>query len=190
MDQAGNQATASITVTRETPNQAPVVDAGVDQSFALPQTATLHGSASDDGLPQGSTLVTSWSVVAGPGTVTFDDSNNINTVASFSLAGTYVLRLSADDGLGTSSDDVTITVQPQNQPPTVTAGPDQTIALPHAATLNGSATDDELPDGSSLSVAWSQVSGPGTVTFAEAYLTNTTAIFNEPGVYVLRLIGE
>jgi len=187
VDQAGNQATASITVTRETPNQPPVVNAGLDQNLALPQTAPLHGTASDDGLPQGSTLVTSWSMIAGPGTVDFADPNGLNTIASFSLAGTYVLRLSADDGVLSNNDDLTITVQPQNQPPTVNAGPDQTIALPHAATLNGSATDDGLPDASSLTVAWSQVSGPGTATFAEAYLANTTAIFSEPGVYMLKL---
>jgi len=189
-DQAGNEATASINVTRETPNQPPVVDAGVDQNIALPQTATLHGSASDDGLPEGSTLVTSWSMIAGPGSVNFDDSNSLITISSFSSAGTYVLRLTSDDGLLSSSDDLTITVQPENQPPTVTAGPDQTIALPHVATLNGSATDDQLPQDSSLTVAWNQVSGPGTVTFAEAYLTNTTATFSEPGTYVLRLTAS
>jgi hypothetical protein len=187
VDQAGNQATASITVTRETPNQPPVVNAGLDQNLALPQTATLHGTASDDGLPQGSTLVTQWTMIGGPGTVDFADASDLDTIASFSSAGTYVLRLSADDGVLSNSDDLTVTVQPQNQPPTVNAGPDQTIALPHAATLNGSATDDGLPDGSSLTVAWSQVSGPGTAVFAEAYLTNTTALFNEPGTYVLRL---
>jgi len=190
VDRAGNRATATITVTRENPNQPPVVDAGSDQNLALPQTATLHGTASDDGLPQGSTLVSSWSMIAGPGTVSFDDATNLNAIATFSSAGTYVLRLSADDGLLSTSDDLTVTVQPQNQPPTVTAGPDQTIALPHSATLNGSATDDQLPQVSSLTVAWTQVSGPGTATFAEAYLTNTTATFSEPGIYVLRLAAS
>ena len=187
VDGAGNQSTASITVTRETPNAQPSVNAGSDQTFALPQTAALHGTASDDGLPQGSSLTTTWTMVSGPGTVTFANPNALDTNASFSSPGTYVLRLTADDSILTNSEDVTITVEPQNQPPTVVAGPDQTIALPHAATLNGSATDDGLPAASVLVTAWTQVSGPGTATFAEAYLTDTTATFSEPGTYVLRL---
>ncbi|MGH9871912.1 MAG: PKD domain-containing protein, partial [Pyrinomonadaceae bacterium] len=187
VDHAGNQTTASITVTRETPNQSPAVNAGADQTFALPQTATLHGTATDDGLPQGSALLTNWSAIGGPGTVTFDDPNALDTSASFISAGTYVLRLTVDDGALSTSDDLTVTVQPQNQPPTVVAGPDQVLALPHSATLNGSATDDGLPDASILAVAWSQVSGPGTATFAETYLTNTLATFSAPGTYVLRL---
>ena len=35
-------------------------------------------------------------------------------------------------------------------------------------------------------VAWSQVSGPGVVTFANAALADTTAVFSAPGAYVLR----
>src|SRR5207302_341229 len=169
VDQAGNQATASITVTRQSPtNLAPTVDAGPDQTLTLPQTASLHGSATDDGLPSGSTLTTTWTKVTGPGTVTFVNANALNTTASFSLAGTYVLRLTASDTALSTTDDITITVQPQNQPPTVSSGPDQMIALPHTAILNGTVTDDGLPAGSTVTSTWSQVSGPGTVNFEDA----------------------
>ena len=47
----------------------------------------------------------------------------------------------------------------------VDAGPDQTLALPASANLNGVVTDDGLPAGSILSTSWSKVTGPGTVTF-------------------------
>jgi hypothetical protein len=53
-----------------------------------------------------------------------------------------------------------------DQPPTVNAGPDQTITLPGTAGLGGTVSDDGLPAGSTVSVTWSQVSGTGTVTFA------------------------
>jgi hypothetical protein len=75
----------------------------------------------------------------------------------------------------------------QNQPPTVNAGPDQTIILPAHAVLSGTVSDDGLPAGSIPTTVWSQVSGPGIVTFADPTVPVTTAAFSAPGVYVLRL---
>jgi RHS repeat-associated protein len=189
VDQAGNQATTSVTVNRQAPvNHVPTVNAGSDQDhITLPQTAALHGTATDDGLPEGSTLTTTWTMVSGEGTVTFADELALNTTATFSSAGTYVLRLTASDSVLSDKDEITITVQPQNQPPTVTAGATQTIALPRIASLNGTVTDDGLPTGGTLSIAWSQVSGPGTVTFEDPTKAETTAAFSLPGTYVLKL---
>jgi RHS repeat-associated protein len=168
-------------------NQAPTVNAGADQTITLPANATLNGTASDDGLPSGSTLTTTWSKVSGPGAVSFADAAQLATTASFAAAGAYVLRLTATDGALSSSDDMTVTVIPPNQAPTVNAGLDQTISLPASATLNGTATDDGLPAGSTLVVTWSKVSGPGTVTFANPAQAATTASFTAAGTYVLRL---
>jgi hypothetical protein len=50
--------------------------------------------------------------VSGPGTVTFGDANALSTSASFSIDGTYVLRLTANDNALSTTDDVTITVNP------------------------------------------------------------------------------
>ncbi|HYJ88276.1 MAG TPA: hypothetical protein VEW46_19585, partial [Pyrinomonadaceae bacterium] len=187
LDGAGNETTATINVTREAENSAPAVDAGPDQTLVLPQTASLHGAASDDGSPTGSSLSTTWTIVSNPGSVSFTAANSLNTIASFGASGTYVLRLTASDGELSTSDDINITVQPQNQPPTVSAGQNQTIALPRMATLNGTATDDGLPAGSTLTSLWSQVSGPGTTTFEDPLLSETVASFSAPGVYILRL---
>ena len=93
-----------------TPNAAPAVDAGPDQSVTLPATATLAGSVNDDGLPAGSVLTAVWSAVSGPGTVTFADANAARTSVSFSAAGDYVLRLTGSDGELSSSDTVAVTV--------------------------------------------------------------------------------
>jgi hypothetical protein len=49
--------------------------------------------------------------VSGPGTVTFANPGAIDTTASFSAAGTYVLRLSASDGERSASDDVEVSVK-------------------------------------------------------------------------------
>ena len=68
-------------------NQAPVVNAGADQKVTLPAAASLGGTASDDGLPNPpGTLATTWSVVSGPGTVTFGNANLPSTTANFGAA--------------------------------------------------------------------------------------------------------
>ena len=363
--------------TSPTANAAPTVEAGADQSVTLPATASLSGTAADDGLPAGSPLTTTWSQVSGPGTVTFGNATQTATTAAFSTAGSYVLRLTASDGdlsatdtltvtvtdapppggtvstvvvrPGTGSDDAeeapsgsvaltsgdlelvtdgssvqtvglrfpgvavprgatitsafvqlqvdevstdvaAMTVRGQaadnpttfttasrnvstrpvtaasvawspatwptvgergtaqrtpdlrtlvqelvtrggwasgnamafvftgsgrrtaeafesgavlgpslsvswttggagqaNAAPSVDAGPDASVTRPAAATLSGSAVDDGLPTGSSVSTTWSQVSGPGTTTFADAGAPATTATFSAAGSYVLRL---
>jgi hypothetical protein len=90
-------------------NSAPAVEAGPDQAITSPAAAVLGGSASDDGLPEGA-LSLAWEKVSGPGEVTFVDSAAESTSASFSTAGTYVLQLTASDGLSSSSDSLTVTV--------------------------------------------------------------------------------
>ncbi len=102
-----------------------------------------------------------WTQVSGPGTATFAEAYLTNTTATFSEPGIYVLRLAASDSELTSVSELTITVQPENQAPTVSAGPDQIVAVPAAALLNGSVADDGWPAGSSLTETWTVVSGPG-----------------------------
>src|SRR5690606_643704 len=109
----------------------------------------------------------------------------------FSQAGTYVLRLSANDGSITSSDTMTVVVNApvSNSPPVVNAGADQSLPVGVPVNLSGTVTDDGLP-GSAITTQWSRVSGPGTVTFGNAAARNTTAQFSAPGTYVLRLTAS
>jgi hypothetical protein len=92
-------------------NVAPSVNAGPDRTVTLPASASLDGTVTDDGRPAPPAAVTStWSKVSGPGTVTFAAPSAVDTTASFSAAGTYVLRLLADDSAATAADTVTVTV--------------------------------------------------------------------------------
>src|SRR5439155_327627 len=171
-------------------NQAPTVNAGPDQTITQPSGAVLSGTATDDDLPTGSTLTVTWTQLSGPGSVSFGDIRAIHTPATFSTAGTYILRITASDTALTSSDDVVITVNlpaVTNQPPVVNAGSDQTITLPASATLSGTAADDGLPTGSTVSVTWSKSSGLGTVTFGNPAALSTNATFSVAGTYVLQL---
>ena len=84
--------------------------------------------------------------------------------------------------------DIELDAAAVNQSPTVNAGADQTITLPAGANLNGSASDDGLPNPpAALTVAWSLVSGPGTASFGNTSTAVTTVSFSQDGVYVLRL---
>jgi len=176
-------------------NQPPVVDAGSNQTITLPASANLSGTASDDGLPKPpGALTTVWSFGSGPGQVSFQNRNALNTQASFTLAGTYRLRLTASDGVLSATDSVQITVQPSgsvNTAPTVNAGNDQTITLPAPASLSGIAVDDGLPNPpGKLTTTWSAVSGPGLVSFQNPNGLSTQASFATAGVYVLRLAAS
>ena len=76
---------------------------------------------------------------------------------------------------------------PVNQAPIVSAGAAQTITLPASAALTGSVSDDGLPVGAVVTNTWSEVSGPGSVTFQNAASPVTAATFGQAGIYVLRL---
>jgi hypothetical protein len=102
----GSSITVSIVGKRL--NTPPVVNAGPDVTVKLPDGAVLHGAVSDDGLP--GPLVTTWGKLNGPGTVTFGSASSVNTTAHFSQSGTYLLRLTANDGVLSTSDDMTVTV--------------------------------------------------------------------------------
>lgn len=167
---------------KELPNQAPVVDAGPEQTINLPtNTATLGGTVTDDGLPN-NTLTISWTQVSGPGTVTFSSPSTALTNVTFPVAGTYVLQLAASDSQLSASSNVTVTVN-GNNPVIVNAGPNQTITLPqNAVTLSGSVTGNKV-----LSTAWSFTSGPAPAQFGNTGSLTTTAVFAQSGVYVLTL---
>jgi hypothetical protein len=69
----------------------------------------LNGDVSD---PDNDPFTTNWSLFSGPigATVIFSDASAIDSTATFTQGGTYVLLLTADDGYGPIVDEVTITV--------------------------------------------------------------------------------
>ena len=75
-----------------------------------------------------------------------------------------------------------------NTAPVVNAGLDQSLPAPGTAALTGSATDDGNPaPPGQLTTTWSLVSGPAAVTFTAPNALKTSATFQVPGAYTLRL---
>jgi hypothetical protein len=94
----------------------PSVYAGPDQAFAVsnvPYALVLAGSASPG---SSTTLTLQWSQLSGP-PVWFNNSALSNAIVTFPGAGTYTLRLTANNGFSQVSDNVTFIVQ---RPPSTT----------------------------------------------------------------------
>lgn len=123
-------------------NAAPVVNAGADQTIILPAVAILAGTASDDGLPNPpGALTLLWSQVSGPSSVTFGDATAASTTASIAVPGTYVLRLTANDGQRSSSADLRVIANSglSLNCPTVTTAPIGSAYSSSLVATNGTA---------------------------------------------------
>ncbi len=75
-----------------------------------------------------------------------------------------------------------------NRPPTVSAGPDRTVQVGEEITLEGSVSDDGLPNPpGTVTVRWQLLSGVGRVSVPGTDSPVTKATFLDPGTYVLGL---
>ncbi len=97
--------------TADSTNFAPVVSIAATPPVSVGANATLDATVTDDGLPNPPSAVTTlWEKVSGPGSVTFGNASAVDTSVTADAAGTYVLRLRADDGAATGAAQVTLTV--------------------------------------------------------------------------------
>ena len=173
---------------------APQVLAAADREVVVPpeeRGVNLLGGI----LPGGSTRPTCrWSKVSGPGEVTFASATTPSTRATFSTVGTYLLRLTAQEGALTTSREVTVAYRP-NQVPTAfaSAAPTAISILPGQVVLNGGGLDDGLPlNPGRLVYRWQQVSGPATAALATptTWRTSVALPASSPGSYVFRLTAS
>lgn len=173
----------NVVVQPQVVNQSPSANAGADVTLVLPaNSVTINGSGND---VDGSIASYSWTKVSGP-SVTISGQNTSSLSLNSLVQGSYVFRLTVTDNLGASgSDDVSVTVNAANSPPTANAGPNITLNLPvNSTTISGNGTD---PDGSIVSFSWTQVTGPNTATLANAN-TITVSVSNlVQGTYTFRL---
>ncbi|MCA9212244.1 MAG: tandem-95 repeat protein, partial [Planctomycetales bacterium] len=107
-DGNGGTDTGTVTIVVNGSSSTLTVNAGTDVTTTLFawQSLMLDGSVSG----QVGSLATAWSVVSGPGTVYFEDIADATSNIVFGAEGQFVLRYTATDSLGTTFDDVVITV--------------------------------------------------------------------------------
>jgi hypothetical protein len=118
----------------------------------------------------------------------FVDATAPVTDVTFQLAGTYVLRLVADDSRRIGTDEVSVLVGEENLPPVVDAGPDADVELPDTVlTMAASVTDDGLPLGAFLDIHWTQISGPAVVSNIDRANPTTDITFPVAGTYILSI---
>jgi len=70
----------------------------------------VAATVDDDNQPQPPTI--SWTTTSGPTNAIFSESNSLSTTVSFPLPGTYVLRVTADDTIGSDSAEFTVLAGP------------------------------------------------------------------------------
>ncbi|MDF3035285.1 MAG: hypothetical protein K0S28_559 [Paucimonas sp.] len=93
--------------------------------------------------------------------------------------------------IGTATLNVDYSGISANQTPRVSAGTYQAVDWPGTTlSLSGTVSDDGLPAAIPLSVSWSKLSGPGSVSFGNTFALNSNATFALPGTYVLRLTAS
>jgi RHS repeat-associated protein len=155
----------------------------------------LAATATDDGLPAGSTLQVSWTKASGPDTVTFSNPSAAATTAAFGAEGTYVLRLTASDSALTAGDDVTVTVNPAIAPPTVSiTSPADGSPVTTRANVVGSVSEGSIwrveysRGGEASAPAWVTLAS-GTTPVSNGVLAafDPTALLN--GIYTIRLVA-
>lgn len=125
----------AITITSPMGNPASL---NVGSSLVIQATATAIPA-------QAGLLTVQWAKVSGPGTVTFATPALASTTAAFSAPGDYVLRLTAYDGLLTSTKDLTVRVLTVPAGTTLVSGPafdsSLILRLPFDETSGTVATD-------------------------------------------------
>ena len=176
---------------------APVSDAGADQTVALNSVVNLDGSNSYDDENDPLSAVWSFKSVPSNSSLTKSDiSGRFSQTASFTpdVTGEYVVRLYVSDGTSYTTDTATVTVTnaTSNTAPVSDAGPDRSAWLAYAVELDGSGTYD--PDGDPLTYRWGFKTLPAGSTLTNADLTDryTNAASFEAdvvGVYTLRLVA-
>ncbi|MEM9562782.1 MAG: PQQ-dependent sugar dehydrogenase [Actinomycetota bacterium] len=142
-------------------NQAPSVEAGPDASTQTGVALALQGSVSDDGLPTGQTVTSTWTS-SGPAPVTFADDTDPTTTATFTQDGSYTLTLTADDTELNAQDTVTVTVEDLVLTTIVVTPPSTTIEPSGTADFTAEGRDQN-GDPIAASITWG-VSGGGTMS--------------------------
>lgn len=97
----------TVQMKQATTNQAPVANAGPDQTVMQGDVVTLSGAGSFD--PDGSPITYQWTKTGGPA-VTLSGADTATATFTTSESATYTFSLTVNDGVATSEPDIVIVV--------------------------------------------------------------------------------
>ncbi len=140
-------------------------------------------------MDSGPAATAAWSKLSGPGNVVFSNLASPATSVTFDQPGNYVLRLTATNSSGQTFADLSDTIFAATLPPPIVtvSSPSSPVFLAdaaHALRLTASVDTGGVPG--TPSFVWSQLSGPGTVSFGDPSAADTSATFSAAGMYLLR----
>ncbi|WP_144212919.1 leucine-rich repeat domain-containing protein [Shewanella donghaensis] len=160
-DNDGGEASDTVVITILNVNQAPVVEAGENQTVKSNDLVTLTGNASDQ---DGEVVTTVWKQTVGTAVI-LRTPNQISTeftVDHFTENEVLKFSFSATDSLGAQSTEyVEVFVSVTDITPTVSAGEEQLIFNGSTVSLIGTASANN--GGTIASYQWEQVSGTQVV---------------------------
>src|SRR6185437_7674376 len=130
-----------------------------------------------------------WGQLAGPSTATFGNASLASTTVGGLVQGTYTFQITVTDALGkTAGATVQVTVNAAAVvpgTPSAGAGSNVTLTLPtNSVNLAGSGSET---NGTIVSYAWTQVSGPSTATISTATQAATKVSGLVQGIYIFKL---
>lgn len=180
-DTSTNQSTSTTqTAILDTVN--PTVNAGLDVSKNTQFTTSATASDGGSGIAS-----YAWTMVSGPGVITFISGSTLATNISASIDGTYVIRLTVTDVAGNSSyDELTLiwdTVVPSISSNNVIAGwytSNPTITLTATDALSGLVT-------ANVRYAWDSTANATTGT---VFVNGNTISIPSEGVHTLNIYAE
>lgn len=156
-------------------NQAPTITLDSTATVALTGSLTVTATVSDDDLPTATAPTLLWTTVSGPGTVTFGSSTTASTNLTFSTAGAYVVRLTANDGLLSSQSDITITVSTDTEVPSTPTDIVATNIFEKELTLSWTAsTDNTAVTGYTIYRKGTAIGTSTTTSYHDTGLTSGT----------------
>ncbi|MFC1751084.1 PKD domain-containing protein [Pseudomonadota bacterium] len=149
-------------VATSVPNNAPIANAGIDQSVITGNAVFLDGSGSSD--VDGDSISYAWTLDSAPSGSASSLISSATQTPSITpdLDGTYIISLVVNDGVTDSvPDTVNIVATPvSNTAPVANAGLDVIVYVGTTVFLDGSGSFDD--DGDSITYQWSGISPPGS----------------------------
>jgi len=166
-NQGATSSPVSKTVTVTAPNQPPTANF----TFSCSGLSCSFTSTSSD--PDGTIASYSWTFGDGATATAQNPSHTYGT------GGSYTVTLTVTDNHGATSSPVskTVTVTAPNQPPSVSAGPDETVLLGVFYSLSATFSDPNNDGPWSYTISWGDgsstsgsTSSQGTITAGHTYL--------------------